>query len=183
MDNILIVSTILLWILMLFNILMTIGLARRINRRLPKVESLNIGDQVPKFEASTLDGEAATYSHYVEKPVAFIFLSPGCDPCRHEMDHLASLRSTAKQFGITLVLVSDADEKETAAFYDDYEVDLPILVAPRGRTSFLDDFKVNIWPSYYLTDESGKLRAAGPSLQSLELDIQTAFGKGGGATG
>ncbi len=63
--------------------------------------------------------------------------------------------------------MSDADEAETQSFADELELRLPILVAPRDRTSFLADYKAMATPSFCLVDAEGKVRAVGVSLSDL----------------
>src|SRR5262245_2763883 len=141
METILLVSSVLLWVLTLFNILLTLGLARRISRQFPKMESLKPGQPAPDFRAWTLDGELITRSTYDGKPTAFIFISPTCGPCRDELPKLERLRPQTEQHGLSLILVSDSGEEETRAFIEELNTALPVLVAPAGRTTFLNDYK------------------------------------------
>jgi peroxiredoxin len=167
MENILVVSTILLWSLMLFNILLTIGLARRIKARLPNLEMLNVGQKAPDFTAWTLEGEPVTLTDYAGRTVAFVFMSPNCRPCREQLPEFMAAQAKARQNGVEVVVVSDADEAETALFIDEFDVQLPVLVAPRERSSFLVDFKVHGTPSYCAVDAQGKVLDAGPGLFRL----------------
>jgi peroxiredoxin len=181
MENILIISTILLWILMLFNILLTIGLARRINTRLPQLETLKVGQKAPDFTAWTLEGIPVTLADYAGRTVAFVFISPGCDPCRDEMPRLERLRPQAEQRDLLLALVSDVNEEETRTFVKELGSTLPVLVAPHGRTSFLNDYKSTATPSFCWIGQDGKVQAAGVGLFALEEKLVDflEMGKGG----
>lgn len=110
METFLVISSILLWVLLLFNILLTLGLSRRISRQFPKMESLKPGQPAPDFTAWTLDGEPVTRASYNAQSTALIFVSPHCGPCRDEMPKLETLRPQADSQGISLVLVSDSGE-------------------------------------------------------------------------
>jgi peroxiredoxin len=167
METYLLISSILLWVLMLFNILLTIGLARRISRQFPSLEFLKAGSSAPDFTAWTLEGEEIAQANYAGRAVAFVFISPHCQPCREEIPKLEALRPQAGRNGIELVLVSDADEEETRKFIEELGVPYPVLVAPRTRTTFLVDYKANATPLYCLVDAQGKVQAAGLSLSEL----------------
>lgn len=168
MEPILVLSSILLWMLVLLNLLLTLGLARRMRAVFPPMESLKVGQPAPDFTAQTLNGETVTLATYAWRPVAFVFVSPDCKPCREELPRLEGLRPKAEQSGVELVLVSDADEDRTQLLADEAKVTLPILVAPRGSNSFFRDYRVNGTPSYCLIDARGKVRSAGMGLFELE---------------
>jgi peroxiredoxin len=177
MENILVISSIALWVMVLLNLLLTLGLSRRLNSRLPKIESLKIGQLAPAFTAQTLHGETVTLSSYAGRGVTFIFTSPHCKPCREELPRIEALQPRADQAGIQLVLVSDADETETRSFAEEMGLELAILIAPRERMSFLADYKAIATPSYCLLDAEGKVWAAGLDLAELGEKME-AFSSG-----
>ncbi len=76
METILIISSVLLWVMILLNLLLTLGLSRRLNARLPRMDFLKIGQPAPSFTAQTLQGETVTLSSYARRAVAFVFTSP-----------------------------------------------------------------------------------------------------------
>lgn len=86
MEFILVVSSVLLWIAVLFNLMLTIAIIRRGRARqsgfdMANVPTLEIGSQAPDFTAQTLDGKTVTLADYAGKPVVFVFISPTCRPC------------------------------------------------------------------------------------------------------
>jgi peroxiredoxin len=175
MENILIISTILLWILMLCNILLTIGLARRIKARLPNLETLKVGQKAPNFTAWTLEGKRVTLADYARRSVAFVFMSPNCQPCREQLPELIAAQAKARPNGIEVVIVSDAGEAETISFVSAVDAQLPVLIAPRERTSFLSDFKVHGMPSYCVVDAQGKVMNVGPGAFRLSREDEWIY--------
>lgn len=173
METTLIISSALLWIMLLLNLLLTLGLSRRLNARFPKMDFLKIGQIAPSFTVQTLQGETVTLMSYSGQPVAFFFMSPHCKPCRVELPKLEELHPKVEQLGVELVLVSDASEAETQSFADELELKLPILIAPRERTSFLSDYKAMVTPSFCLVDAKGKVQAVGLSLSELEEKMKS----------
>jgi peroxiredoxin len=171
-ETILVISTALLWILMLFNILLTVGLGRRINARLPRLETLKVGQEAPDFIAWTPDGVPVTRATYNGQAAIFVFVSPSCDPCRDEMPRLERIWPQAEQRGLSLILVSDGDEEGTRKFVEEMGSTLPMLIAPHKRTSFLNDYKSTATPSFCWVGQDGKVQAAGVGLFPLEEQLE-----------
>ncbi|HEY4691675.1 MAG TPA: peroxiredoxin family protein [Anaerolineae bacterium] len=172
METILVLSSILLWVMVLLNLLLTLGLARRMRVTFPRMGSLKVGQRAPDFTAQTLKGETVTLATYAGRAVAFVFVSPDCKPCREELPRLAGLRPKAEQFGVELLLVSDADEDKTLSFVEGTVDGLPVLVAPRERNPFFSDYKAMGTPSYCLIDAHGKVRVAGVGVSELAEKIE-----------
>src|SRR5690348_1026265 len=108
METGLVVSSAVLWLVVLLNLLLTLALVRRVNaspRTVPQ-ERLKTGEPAPDFTAHTLDGELVSRSTYAELKVAFVFISTHCGPCREIMPQLVPLGPKAAQAGVELVLVS-----------------------------------------------------------------------------
>ena len=103
MEPILVVSSILLWLMVLFNLLLTVALIRRAAAKQPgfateNVPTLEIGSQAPDFTAETLDGEAMTLDDYAGKSIALIFVSPTCKPCLNKLPELHELMNYMRLF-------------------------------------------------------------------------------------
>jgi peroxiredoxin len=172
-ENILVISTILLWMLMLFNILLTVGLARRIKARLPHLEPLKVGQKAPDFTAWTLEAEPVSLAHYAEHRVALVFVSPTCNPCREEVSTIVPLQLQRSAGNLLVVFVSDADEEDTKQLASELNITQPVLIAPRDRTSFLMDYKVNSTPAFCILN-AGKVEATGSRLSEIIEDIAVA---------
>jgi peroxiredoxin len=157
----LVVSSVLLWVLVVLNLLLTLALIRRINAsaRAQKVDRLPAGTLAPDFTAQTLSGETVTRSTYAGRNVAFLFISPGCQPCHEMLPTFEALGPKAARAGVDLVLVSNAEREATGALVDQFHL------APVNTNPFAQDYKSTTTPSYCLVNEQGKVQSAGyPSL-------------------
>src|SRR5215208_5806177 len=97
--QILVVSTILLWIIVLLNLLLTLALIRRINERSAgevAPEPLPVGQTAPDFFAETLQNERVTLANYAGRTLAMVFISPTCSHCRPIIPQVESLGPKAK---------------------------------------------------------------------------------------
>jgi peroxiredoxin len=172
METILVVSSVLLWVAVLLNILLTLGLARRIRSAFPAMESLKIGQKAPNFSAQTLQDQTLTLADYAGRSTAVVFVSPHCKPCREELPHLRELSPKARDFGAEIVLVSDEGEETTRPFVEGAVDGLTVLVAPRDRNPLFTDYKVPGTPSFYLLDAQGKVRGTGVGIDELAEKLE-----------
>lgn len=118
METILVVSSILLWLVVLLNLLLTFGLVRRFNAAprpvtMPHQIGLQVGELAPDFTAPTVHGEIVTLSTYIGRKVVFVFISAHCVPCHEVLPDLQQLGLKAARAGVELVLVSSDEMEET----------------------------------------------------------------------
>jgi peroxiredoxin len=163
----LVISSVLLWLLVVLNLLLTLALIRRVNAgaRTPGAPGLKAGTMAPDFTAQTLSGETVTRSTYSGRKVAFLFVSPSCQPCHEMLPTFEVLGPKAARAGVDFVLVSNVEREATSAFVEQFNISLPVLVAPLTTNSFTRDYHSTTTPSYCLLDEQGKVQSAGyPSM-------------------
>jgi peroxiredoxin len=168
MEQVLLISSLALWTLVVLNLLLTLALARRLNTRVSQtsdpfadIPKLELGQPAPDFAAETLNGSTASLASYAGRAVALIFISPTCSPCREKMPVFDALQPKAKRAGVEIVLVSDSDHAETKKFSDDFTSNLPILIAPRADNPFMENYKANGTPFYCLVADDGSVQSTG----------------------
>lgn len=175
METVLIVSSVLLWVVVLINLLLTLALVRRVNSGMqqpgavPALSGLSKGDVAPDFSATTLQGETVTLGTYTgsDRLTAFIVIEPDCGPCREGLPTYKALYPDARRSGVDLVLVSIGEIEATRELAGEFKISMPLIVAPRSENSFFTDYKVRGTPNYCLIDGDGKVLSAGhPFVQS-----------------
>ena len=170
-ETVLIGSVVLLWVLVLFNLVLTLGLVRRANANAGpqpmEEEGLETGEQAPDFTAETLDGQAVSLATYAGRDVVFLFMSPSCEACREQLPTLEVLGPAARQAGKEIVYVSNAGATETLSYVQEFAVTLPVIVAPPERSSFPKDYKITNVPSYCLVDSWGKVQSSGLAMPGV----------------
>ena len=140
MEQLLVANSIAVWLVLLGNVLLTFALVRKVNGinqasshggqpMLPR-EFLKVGQAAPDFVAETLSGKTVTLADYAGRKVAFLFMSPGCAPCREAIPTLEGLQPKATQAGITLCLVITSAREQAQAFVTEPGVSLSVLVTP-----------------------------------------------------
>lgn len=165
MNQILILSSVMLWTLVLVNLLLTFGLIRRLRagtqNLVPVERGLAPGEVAPPFTAQTLDGKTVTLTSYIGQPTAFLFITTTCGPCRDGVPRYEALYQKAAQSGVQLVLVSFDKLLQTQTFVDEFNIRMPVVVAPHDTNSFMEDYKVPGTPTYCLIDQAGNVVHAG----------------------
>jgi peroxiredoxin len=169
LEIILEISSICLWIVILFNLFLTFALVRRLNshdrsskeaKRKSTID-LSVGDSAPDFTAKTLDGEIVTLKSFAEQKITFIFISTHCKPCEELLPRIKPLQDKAVKAGVKLILVSAEDIDSTRAYVEEEAIDLPVLVAPRSTNTFAKDYKVNATPAFCFITAQGSIYKVG----------------------
>ena len=179
MSSLTLINSTSLWLLSSFNLLLSVAMLRQFKdlstQMMPSGLEVGLekGTIAPEFEAETLLGEKVTLANYPQ--AVLVFISLHCSPCIGKLPMLHSLALKAKQTDVEVVLVStDGDKAETAAFAKKHKISLPILIAPPGNTSFVADYKVEATPSYcFLKD--GCVEAAGLFEPGTEEQLLRAW--------
>lgn len=166
MEPILVVSSILLWIVVLFNLLLTLVIIRRLNFSTHQInnrvqsESL-VGQKAPDFTAEFLSGEKASFDHFRGHTVVFLFISPNCAPCIENLPHYHKLSLEAAARGIKFFLVSNGSKEQTQNLVNAHKIDLPILVTISPENPFMRDYKITGTPAFLLVDKEGTVQMDG----------------------
>lgn len=166
----LVVSSVALWALLLFNLLLTLALVRRVNIGARAAtdrpsEGLAPGRPAPSFVAETLLGEPVTLADYAGRAVVFLFIGTHCPPCRSALPGYEALGAKAALAGVEFVLVSVDEAVQTRAFVAELGIRLPVIVAPHRSNPFAQEYDSLATPSYCLIDAHGTVQSAGyPSL-------------------
>lgn len=168
-----------LWLVSGFNFLLSVAMLRQFKDLSTQMLSsgldvgLEKGAVAPEFEAETLLGEKVTLANYPQ--AVLVFISLHCSPCVGKLPMLHSLALKAKQTDIEVVLVStDGNKAETAAFARKHKVSLSVLIAPPGNSSFVTDYKVEATPSYCFL-KHGCVQAAGLFEPDTEEQLLRAW--------
>lgn len=171
MDQIVLMSTILLWVIVILNLFLTLAVIRTFNTRTKKnasqssVGGLEIGKLAPNFVAETLHGQEVTLATYAGRSIVLIFFGTNCPPCRESIPNYEAWGLKAKQSGISFVLVSVDNKQLTQAFVEEFTLGLTILVAPSSNNPFMRDYKIDGTPSYCMLDSNGIVESTGiPNL-------------------
>ena len=142
-----IVAVAVLSLLCLGNLLLTLGLARRINEQEPPAVLLPPGSVVDVA---------------LEPPTLVGFFSPGCGPCQERLPDFVARARRAPAGRTLAVVVGDAADTMVASLTGAASV----VVEPRGGT-LATAFGVRGFPAFALVGEHGRIEASGTDLASI----------------
>lgn len=166
MDNLIIASNILLWVVVLLNLLLTLGLIRWANTlqskpRKPEVDMLQPREALPDFSLNTIDGKVHSLANYSDRWLTLVFVSPTCLPCRQKMPVLRNLYSSIRKKGGELILVSIGETDQSTDFIKEFGMEALTVLLTDRRSDFMGDYKVIGTPSYYVVDRLHKIESGG----------------------
>lgn len=163
METLLVISSVLLWLVLFGNLLLTMALIRRVNTpsKTPSI-GLQAGVAAPDFAAETLTGDIVHLSTYLGGKVAFLFISSTCVPCRDIIPKVLALAPKVTHATAQFILISSSQMQETINFVKEFGIDLPVLIAPRSQSPIFDDYQAIAVPSYCIINEQGIVQASGP---------------------
>ncbi len=174
MEGLWLLSYIVLWILviglavlvlLLYRQLgiMYLGTAEGVSR-----DGLERGTRAPDFNLADQYGTEQRLSNYKGKPVALVFGSPNCGPCRtlipelHEWAH--------RHPDVAVLWLNSATTSDSLRFVNETGATLP--VAPYSTDdNLLNTYKVRVTPFLFMLDENGVIRAKGLVNNKGGLDL------------
>ncbi len=138
MTDVLILSNLISWALILALAMTVLALARQIgvlHERIKPVGALSFakvikaGDTAPQFVLPSLNGGSITLGAQAQKSTLLFFLSPTCPVCKTLLPLLKSVQQS-EQSWLQLVLASDGTETEHQVFIQQQKLDgLPYLLS------------------------------------------------------
>jgi methylamine dehydrogenase accessory protein MauD len=166
MNEALVVSNLVLWVVVLALTVAVFALARQIGILYERVAPMGalmmdngpkVGAASPVFTLTDLAGRPINIGAPSLSSTLLFFLSPTCPVCKKLLPILKSAAATEKRW-LSIVLASDGDEEEQRAFIRraGLEAFPYVLSTPLGVT-----YQVSKLPYAVLLDERGIVRAKG----------------------
>ena len=138
MDNILIISNVILWALVIGLSLVVLALARQIGVLYERVapagalminQALETGSTAPRVEVQDLNtGKALLIGAESERSQLLFFLSPGCPVCKTLLPMLKSIKAAESDW-LDIVLASDGTVEEHQEFIQQQDLSRDIYVS------------------------------------------------------
>jgi len=178
------VSYVALWILVGFQTLVILGLAKAVSTGAvaasepveePDGEGIT-GEMLPEFEATDVSGKTVTASGLVGRAGAVLFVSPDCSSCVTTLREVAALRARTEG-NLVIVCKSRPERCESLASF--YDLDVPVI--PDEDRSLSDLFHVVAPPTAVRFDAGGRVSGYMHPMSAddvLEMIDDTPSGNG-----
>ena len=139
-------------------------------------QTAKIGEEVPDFELTGVDGKTYRLSDYKGKKVYLKFWASWCSICLASLPDTDELAKEASDDYVILTVVSPGQKGEQAeeAFKKWYQgldyKDLPVLLDPSGQ--LLASYGVRSYPTQAFIDKEGKLVKIQPGFMDKETILE-----------
>ena len=117
-----------------------------------------VGKPAPDFTLTTLDGKSVTLASFRGKTLVINAWATWCPPCREEMPDLIASYGTLSKQNVAFLGVDTTEEAPIVRAYA-VAKGLPYPQAIEGAKAFAKDYDVAYFPTTYVIDPQGILRA------------------------
>jgi thiol-disulfide isomerase/thioredoxin len=169
-----IVAVVVLTLLCLGNLLLTVGVIRRLNEHTAALDDLAgeppgvmrpAGETVDGFATIARDGTPVTLES-LGGPTLVGFFSPGCGPCHERLPQfVARARRTPAGRALGVVVGAGAEAQDMAAEL----ADVATVVVEDSRGVLSTAFGVKGFPAFALVDADGRIEACSVDPASIPL--------------
>ncbi|GAA1964750.1 TlpA disulfide reductase family protein [Catenulispora subtropica] len=179
----------LLTLLTLFNLILMLGVIRRLREHSERLGSLSgagvpvpagpmmpVGETVGAFTTATTDGETVS-SELFDGETLVGFFSPGCQPCKVQLPRFAAHARSfpgGRDRVLAVVVVGGPDE-DPEPYVKALAGVARVVVEPHGGPLY-DAFEVTGFPSVALVDSSGTVQATSARVGDLSAARPQAVG-------
>ncbi|MEC2075732.1 thiol-disulfide oxidoreductase ResA [Metabacillus fastidiosus] len=119
-------------------------------------EKVKVGDEVPDFVLTDLNGQKHQLSEYRGKGVFLNFWGTWCKPCELEMPYMENQYNYYKNHGVEVLAVNVAESNVAVqSFVTRNNLSFPILLDKDKQV--LDGYGVGPLPTTFLIDKNGKV--------------------------
>ncbi|RJL32605.1 TlpA family protein disulfide reductase [Bailinhaonella thermotolerans] len=173
-------ALVLLTLLCLFNLLISLGLARRLRQHADLLskqgapdQSLRAGDVVGDFAATTTEGEPVGRGLLAGHTLV-AFLSPGCAPCKELMPEFEEYAARLPRSQVLAVV--DAIDDLGAREYTDRLSPVARVVVEDPDGPMQRAFKPEGFPALYVVEDGGLVVAADRDLRRIRTLPESVYG-------
>lgn len=173
MSGVFIATYVALWIVVLLQAVLLIGLTKALHEmRSEQTEGATFqGRPVPKFSARDLVGNTVSSATISGAPAALLFVSPNCDSCMVTLDELKPL-ATDRSRG--LFVICDGTTADCSQLALDYRITAPVIADENAELKRL--FGVAGTPVAVRVNARGVIESHGEPARGDELEEFLASG-------
>jgi peroxiredoxin len=133
--------------------------------------ALPAGTRAPEFSLPALDGEKFSLQEALRKgPVLAAFFKVSCPVCQYTFPFLERMYRAHGDKKITIVGVSQNDQRDTAAFLKEYGVTFPTLLDDPKSYPASNAYGLTNVPSIFLIRQNGQIEIS--SVGWVKQDIE-----------
>ncbi|HEY3930300.1 MAG TPA: TlpA disulfide reductase family protein [Candidatus Koribacter sp.] len=135
------------------------------------MSALEAGAKAPDIDLSTVSGHAFSLSKSLrDGPVLLVFFKISCPVCQFAMPYAERLFQSAKGKAVTVIGISQDDEKATTAFMKQYKLTLPVALDTLKSYPASNAYGLTNVPTFFLVNPSGEIEISAVGWMREEID-------------
>jgi len=136
-----------------------------------ELQNLSIGKVAPEVLCLNIDGDKDDkLSNYKGKVVVLDIWATWCGPCKAMIPHEREMNEKLKGKPFAFISISGDDKKETLTAFLEKEK-MPWTHWFADRKGILKDWNIRFYPTMYILDHKGVIRAKGLRGEELEKKV------------
>jgi methylamine dehydrogenase accessory protein MauD len=177
MNNVLLVSVVVLWLLVLFQGFLLLGALRALGLfkwRLEQLEAtmpsrlgrsgLKAGKKAPDFTLPSVAGGEVALRDFLGRKSLLVFTQSGCGPCEQIMPELSRLSGRAFQ----VLVLNKGDSDTTRKWAAELRIRFPVLI--QDSLDISKKYETFATPFAFLIDEKGVVASRGIISNKQQID-------------
>jgi thiol-disulfide isomerase/thioredoxin len=136
-----------------------------------ELQNLSVGKVAPEVLCLNIDGDKEDkLSNYKGKVVVLDIWATWCGPCKAMIPHEREMNEKLKGKPFAFISISGDDTKETLTSFLEKEK-MPWVHWFADRKGILKDWNIRFYPTMYILDHKGVIRAKGLRGEELEKKV------------
>jgi peroxiredoxin len=133
--------------------------------------ALPAGTKAPDFSLPAIDGSKFSLQGALERgPVLAAFFKVSCPTCQYTFPYLERIHRAYGGEKITIVGISQNDQRDTAAFLKEYGVTFPILLDNPKGYAVSNAYGLTNVPSLFLIGQDGEIEIGSVGWVKQEVE-------------
>jgi len=133
--------------------------------------ALTAGTQAPEISLPALDGSKFSSQAALNRgPVLAAFFKVSCPVCQYAFPYLERLHKAYGNQKITIVGISQNNQRDTAAFLKEYGVTFPTLLDDPNGYAVSNAYGLTNVPTWFLIGEDGEIEISSVGWVKQELE-------------
>ncbi len=135
------------------------------------MSALEAGAKAPDFTLPTMGGGSFSLSGALQQgPVLMVFYKISCPVCQFAMPYAERLFQAAEEKNVSVIAVSQDDQKSTAAFMKEYRLTLPTALDDGKTYPVSNAYGLTNVPTFFLVNTSGVIEISSVGWMREEVE-------------
>ena len=132
--------------------------------------ALNVGMGAPEIDLPSTKGTKISLQHALQQgPVLAVFFKISCPVCQFALPYVERVYRTYPQGKVSIVGISQDDQRDTESFAREYGITFPLLLDPEDRYPASNAYELTNVPSIFLIEDGEvKLSIVGWDKRDME---------------